>query len=64
MRTVISDEQRKVNGVTIRLTHMEHQAISDTAWKNRQSVSAMVRTAIFAYLKTTAGIDLEMEQQQ
>lgn len=59
MRELLTDEQRRRNCITLRLTDLEHKAISDTAWKNRRTASALIRDAMYGYLKTNEGINLE-----
>ena len=64
MRELLTDEQRRRNCITLRLTDLEHKAISDTAWKNRRTASALIREATYSFLKITEGINLEETKVQ
>ena len=59
MRELLTNEQRRRNGISLKLTDREHKAISDAAWKNRRTASALIREATYSFLKTTEGINLE-----
>ena len=59
MRELLTNEQRRRNGISLKLTDREHKAISDTAWKNRRTASALIREALYGFLRTNEGINLE-----
>lgn len=64
MRDLLTDEQRRRNCISLKLTDREHKVIADTAWKNRRTASALIRNAMYGYLKTNEGIDLEEKNIQ
>ena len=64
MRELLTDEQRRRNCISLKLTDREHKAIADTAWKNRSTASALIREAMYGYLKTNEGIILEETNTQ
>ncbi|HRZ13552.1 MAG TPA: hypothetical protein P5567_13990 [Kiritimatiellia bacterium] len=47
----IKTELKKRNGLTVRWPDSVHEAVCDIAWKQRQTVSSLIRGVMLRYLK-------------
>ena len=51
MREVKKDEEKRRNPLTIRWSDVEHQLVTDTAWRKRTNASALVRELVLSNIR-------------